>query len=195
VNLTRAAQRILGRNLTLEDVLPTRMPVYVNSVAYLFGATALMSFVVIVLSGIGLTLGGPTWWHTNRVGCFFNALHFWSVQLFFLGMILHLTTKYFIAGWRDGRRLTWMVGAVLLATGVFTGLTGFLLQTNWDSQWISTQAKDAMNAAGIGAVFNTMDTGQILTLHIVALPLAVAAFIGLHLLLIRRDSPVRPFED
>ncbi len=195
MNLTRSVQRYLRLDLTLEDALPTRMPVYVNSVAYLFGAATLMALVVIIVSGLFLALGGPFWYHTNSVGRFANAVHFWSVQLFFLGMILHFTTKFFLGAWRDGRWLTWMVGALLLGLGIFTGLTGFLLQSNWDSQWIGTQAKDAMNAAGIGAFFNTMNTGQVLTLHVAALPAALLLFLSLHIFLIRRDSPVRPYED
>ena len=195
MNLTTRAQRYLRLDLTIEDALPTRMPVYVNSVAYLFGAATMMALAMIVASGLALALGGPTWYHTNRVGHFFNSVHFWSVQLFFLAMILHFITKFFLGAWRDGRWLTWMVGALMLGIGVFTGLTGFLLQSSWDSQWIATQAKDAMNAAGIGAVFNTMDAGQVLTLHVAALPVALLAFLALHIFLIRRDSPVRPYED
>ena len=52
-----------------------------------------------------------------------------------------------------------------------------------------------MNAAGIGAFFNTMNTGQVLTLHVAALPLGIAVLLGLHIFLIRRDSPVRPYDD
>src|SRR5665811_178499 len=195
MNLTRRAKRYLRLDFTLEDALPTRMPVYVNSVVYLFGATALMALAWMVISGVVLTLGGPSWYHANAVGRFANAVHFWSVQLFFFGLILHFITKFFLGAWRDRRWLTWVVGLLLLGAGVFTGLTGFLLQTNWDSQWIATQAKDAMNAAGIGAFFNTMDTGQVLTLHVAALPLGIAAVLGLHIFLIRRDSPVRPYDD
>ena len=73
-----------------------------------------------------------------------------------------------------------------------TALTGFLSQTNWDAQWIAVQSKDAMNATGVGAFFNTMNTGQVLTIHIVVLPLVVVTLVGIHLLLIRRDSPVKP---
>ena len=73
-----------------------------------------------------------------------------------------------------------------------TALTGFLSQTNWDAQWIAVQAKDAMNAIGVGAFFNTMNTGQVLTIHMVLLPLVVVTLVGLHLFLIRRDSPVKP---
>ena len=181
--------------MTVEDALPTRMPVYVNSIAYLFGATALMSFVLLIVSGVLLALGGPFWYHTNSVGRFFDYIHFWGVQIFFAALFAHLATKFFLGAWRDGRWATWMVGSLLLATAIFTGLTGYLLQTNWDSQWIATQAKDAMNAAGIGALFNTMNTGQVLMLHTVVMPLVVAAIIGLHLFLVRRDSPVRPYDD
>jgi ubiquinol-cytochrome c reductase cytochrome b subunit len=75
-----------------------------------------------------------------------------------------------------------------------TEMTGFLSQTNWDSQWIAVQAKDAMNAIGVGAFFNTMNTGQVLTLHVGVLPLAVMMMVGLHLVLVRHDSPVKPIE-
>jgi ubiquinol-cytochrome c reductase cytochrome b subunit len=195
MNLTTGAQRALRRTLTLEDALPTRMPVYVNSIAYLFGATALMAFLMLILSGVLLALGGPFWYHTNSVGRFIDYTHFWSVQVFFAGIFAHLATKFFMGAWRGGRWTTWAVGSLLLAAAIFTGLTGYLLQTNWDSQWIATQAKDAMNASGVGAVFNTMNTGQVLMLHAIVLPLVVAAAIGVHLLLVRHDSPVRPYDD
>jgi ubiquinol-cytochrome c reductase cytochrome b subunit len=195
MNLTTGAQRALRRTLTLEDALPTRMPVYVNSIAYLFGATALMAFVMLIISGVLLALGGPFWYHTNSVGRFIDYTHFWSVQVFFAGLFAHLATKFFMGAWRGGRWATWVVGSLLLAAAIFTGLTGYLLQTNWDSQWIATQAKDAMNAAGVGAVFNTMNTGQVLMLHAIVLPLVLAAIIGVHLLLVRHDSPVRPYDD
>src|SRR5450830_1712599 len=161
MNLTHRAKRYLRLDFTLEDALPTRMPVYVNSVVYLFGATALMALAWIVISGVVLTLGGPSWYHTNAVGRFANAVHFWSVQLFFVGLVLHFVTKFFLGAWRDGRWLTWVVGGLLLGLGVF----------------------------------NTMNTGQVLTLHVAALPLAIAALLGLHIFLIRRDSPVRPYDD
>ena len=192
MNLTSATRRFLGRNLTLEDALPTRMPVYVSSVAYLFGAGALMGFALLVITGIIMCLFGPTWYHFSRAGHFVNSMHFWSTQIFFLCLVLHLVTKFLKAAWRDKRWSTWAWGLFSLAVVIFTGLTGFLLQTSWDSQWIAVQAKDAMNAMGIGAFFNTLNTGQVLTLHVAVLPLVAVIFIGIHLLLVRRDGPVKP---
>ena len=194
MNITRQAQKFLEDNLPLKDMLPTQMPVYVNSVAYLFGVSALSGLMLLVVSGIVLAGFGPTWYHSSPIGHFFNSLHFWSVQIFFGSVIMHLIAKYFMAAWRNGRWFTWFVGALAFGIGMFTGLTGFLSQTNWDAQWIAVQSKDAMNALGIGAIFNPMNMGQVLTLHVIVLPLVVLVLVGIHLFLIRRDSPVRPIE-
>jgi quinol-cytochrome oxidoreductase complex cytochrome b subunit len=194
MNMTRRAQRLLTDNLSLEDALPTQMAVYVNSIVYLFGVTALSALVSLIVTGVVMSLFGPGWYHESRVGHFVNSLHFWGVQVFFGALVLHVASKYLMAAWRDGRWKTWMVGALAFGVAVFTGLTGFLLQTNWDSQWIAVQAKDAMNALGVGAFFNTMDTGQVLTLHVVALPLLLVALVGAHIFFIRREGPVKPLE-
>lgn len=195
MNVTRRAQRLLRENLSLEDALPTQMPIYVSSVAYLFGVSALSALALLFLTGTVLAVFGPLWYHTSVAGRFVNSLHFWSVQLFFFAVVLHLATKYLIAGWRDRRWATWMAGMLIFGAAVFAGLTGYLSQTNWDSQWIAVQGKDAMNALGVGAFFNTMDTSQVLTLHVIVLPVALAALVGLHLFLMRRDSPVRPISE
>jgi quinol-cytochrome oxidoreductase complex cytochrome b subunit len=192
MNITKETQDFLKNNLTLDDALPTEMPAYVNSVAYLFGVSALSALVLLILTGTVMSLFGPDWYHTSSVGHFVNSLHFWSVQAMFSMIVLHLISHFFMAAWRDGRWKTWMVGLLTFGVSVFAGLTGFLLQTNWDSQWIAVQAKDFMNSMGIGAFFNPMNTGQVLTLHIVVLPLTIVAFVGLHLFLIRSKSPVKP---
>ena len=49
-----------------------------------------------------------------------------------------------------------------------------------------------MNALGVGAFFNPLDTGQVLTMHVSILPLLVVILVGVHLFLVRRDSPVKP---
>ena len=192
MNLTESAQRCLQDNLPLDDLLPTRMPTYVNSLSYLFGASALSALGVLVLTGVLLSLFGPEWYHGSRVGRFVNACHFWGVQGFFGALLMHLLTKFLMAAWRDGRWRTWAVGALTFGVAMVTGLTGFLLQGNWDAQWIAVQAKDAVNALGAGALFNPLNTGQVLTLHVVVLPLVVVGLVGLHLYCIRRDGPVKP---
>jgi hypothetical protein len=124
-------------------------------------------------AAVVLAFFGPQWWHQSGVGRFVNSLHLWSVQVFFVFMVLHLWGQYFMAGWRDGRAKTWMVGVVIFAFSIVAAFTGFISQQNFDGQWIAVNAKDATNAAGIGSFFNVLNFGQMYGLHIVLLPMLV----------------------
>jgi ubiquinol-cytochrome c reductase cytochrome b subunit len=172
--------------------LPDRQPAYVASWIYVFGVACLASLFVVIGSGLVLTFGGITWWHTSSVGHFFNSMHLWSVELFFATMVIHLWGKFFMAAWRGHRGMTWATGALAFFGSLGTAFTGYLIQTNFDAQWISTQAKDGLNAAGVGAYFNVMNIGQMVLWHVSFLPLVVGVIVGLHLLLVRRRGVVPP---
>ena len=106
----------------------------------------------VLVSGVVLAVKGALWWHTSSVGHFVNSMHLWSVELFFVFMVIHLWGKFFMAAWRGRRALTWITGAVAFLGSIGTAFTGYLSQSNFDAQWISTQAKDGLNSVGIGAV-------------------------------------------
>ena len=107
-------------------------------------------------------------------------------------MVIHLWGKFFMAAWRGNRQLTWITGVVTFLVSVGAALTGYVSQTNFDSQWISTQAKDGMNSLGIGAYFNVLNFGQMLMWHIYLLPIGVVALTGLHVLMVRTKGIVTP---
>src|SRR5579862_5052195 len=176
-----------------EKLLADKQPSYVASWIYVFGVLSLSALAVIILSGTILALKGPGWWHFTGVGHFFNSIHLWSVELFFFCMVVHLWGKYWMAAWRGRRAATWVTGAVAFVVSVATAFTGYAVQSNFDSQWITTQAKDGMNAVGIGSWFNVMDYGQMLLFHVLLLPVAVVALAGLHVLFVRRRGVVPPF--
>jgi ubiquinol-cytochrome c reductase cytochrome b subunit len=77
---------------------------------------------------------------------------------------------------------------------VAAAFTGYLSQQNFDSQWISSEAKDGINGTGAGALWNVLNFGQMLMWHIVLLPIGVAVIAGLHVLLVRKHGIVPPFE-
>ena len=87
-----------------------------------------------------------------------------------------------------------MTGAVAFVVAVPCALTGYVSQQNFDAQWISTQAKDGMNAAGIGSFFNVTNFGQMYSYHVFLLPLAVVALVVAHILLVRKHGIVPPFK-
>lgn len=191
---TRLRHRVEGK-LPPEKMLPDTQPSYVASWIYVFGVATLTSFFVVIGTGCILAIRGPQWWHGSWIGHFVNSLHLWSVEIFFFSMVVHLWGKFFMAAWRGGRALTWISGVVLFLVSITTALTGYVSQSNFDSQWISTQAKDAINSTGGGAYFNLLNSGQMLMWHIVLMPLIGTLLVGLHVILVRIKGVVPPFED
>ena len=177
-----------------DQLLPDKQPIYVASWIYVFGVVTLAAFLVVLVSGGVLAIEGPQWWHTSTLGHFFNSLHLWSVELFLAFMVIHLWGKFWMAAWRGRRAMTWITGSLCFLGSVGTAFTGYLVQTNFDSQWISTQAKDGLNSVGIGAVFNVTNFGQMLMWHIVLLPLVVGVVVVIHILQVRRRGVVPPFD-
>ena len=175
-----------------EKLLPDGQPTYVASWIYVFGVASIASLIVIIGSGTILALKGPAWWHYTGVGHFFNSIHLWAVELFFFVMVVHLWGKYWMSAWRGGRGRVWVTGAITFLVAVPCALTGYVSQQNFDAQWISTQAKDAMNSVGIGAFFNLTNFGQMYSYHILLLPAAVVLLVGVHVLLVRRHGVVPP---
>ena len=135
---------------------------------YVFGVLSLAAFVVVLVSRrrdrarrAGVVA------HLLASVTSSTALHLWSTELFFFFMVVHLWGKFFMAAWRGRRALTWITGAIAFLVSIATAFTGYLTQQNLDSQWIGGQAKDGLNAAGIGAFFNVLNFGQMLLWHVV----------------------------
>ncbi len=189
---TLRVRNTVDRVLPMDHLLPHRQPYYVGSWVYVFGVITIAALVWVVISGVVLSFMGPQWWHASSLGRFFNSLHFWSVQLFFIFMVLHLWGQYFMAGWRSGRAATWMIGVVIFATSILTAFTGYLSQQNFDSQFIAINAKDAMNSAGIGAFFNVLNFGQMYGLHVMLLPITVTFLVVVHIVMVRARGVVKP---
>jgi len=187
-------RRLLERELPYEKLLPEEQPAYVASWIYVFGVLTLAALAMIILSGCFLAFNGPAWYHDSQTGRFVNSLHFWSVQLFFMFMLVHLAGKFFMAAWRGHRALTWIVGMLALVISIGAGLTGYLLQTNLDSQWISFEAKDGLNAVGVGAWFSVTNLGQVMLLHSFLIPAVMALIVLVHILLVRIRGVVPPLD-
>ncbi|HEY8744417.1 MAG TPA: cytochrome b N-terminal domain-containing protein [Chloroflexota bacterium] len=191
---TTAVREFLVKRLPPEHLLPDRQPAYVGSWVYVFGVVATAALVWVIASGVVLAFFGPQWWHEAGVGHFFNSLHLWAVQLFFIFMVLHLWGQYFAAGWRDGRAPTWMVGAVTFLISIVAAFTGYVSQQNFDAQWIAINAKDGINSTGLGSLFNVLNFGQMYGMHVLLIPITITVLVALHLAMVRMRGVVKPIE-
>ena len=186
------AQETWKRRLPYEELFPDRLPFYVSSLVYSFGALTLGSFVMLIVSGLVMVANGPLWWQSSSFGLFMHAVHFWSAQAFFFFLLLHLTSQFFMGSWREGRILTWMVGVLTFGLAVVEAFLGYLSRGDFFSQWNQVQGKDAFNAIGAGAWLNLLNNGQIYGLHISVLPAVLIILVGVHLVLVRSKGLVPP---
>jgi ubiquinol-cytochrome c reductase cytochrome b subunit len=123
--------------------------------SFMLGEIALWSFVVLLLSGIFLTL----WFQPSmaevtyqgsynqlrgiemsqayasslhisfdvRGGLLMRQMHHWSAMLFIASMMIHLLRVFFTGAHRKPRELNWVIGSLLLLLGTLEGFTGYSL--------------------------------------------------------------------
>ncbi len=191
---TNKVRNFFLRILPPGKLLPDRQPAYVSSWIYVFGVATLAALGVLMASGVVLAIGGVNWWHDSPLGHFVNSVHLWSVELFMAFMVIHLWGKFWMAAWRGKRALTWMTGVLAFGVSILECFTGYLSQQNYDSQWIAANGKDAINATGLGSFFNLMNFGQILTWHIIVIPLVLILFVAVHIILVRVRGVSHPIQ-
>jgi quinol-cytochrome oxidoreductase complex cytochrome b subunit len=194
VSWTSRLRDRISHTVPAGQALPDRQPAYVVSAIYVFGVLTLAALVVVLGSGIVLAMGGSGWWHVSSLGHFVNSLHLWSVELFFVFMVIHLWGKFWMAAWRGNRTLTWITGVLAFVISIGTAFTGYLSQSNFDAQWIGAEAKDGINSIGVGGWFNVLNPGQMLLWHVALLPLGVGLITVMHIVLVRRHGVVPPID-
>jgi ubiquinol-cytochrome c reductase cytochrome b subunit len=123
--------------------------------SFMLGEIALWSFVVLLLTGVFLTLWfrpsmGETVYSGSydqlrglemseayastlnisfdvRAGLLMRQMHHWSAMLFIAAMLVHLMRVYFTGAFRKPRELNWVIGCLLLLLGTLEGFTGYSL--------------------------------------------------------------------
>lgn len=191
---TTRLRRSAVKNIQFENLLPDERPVFVASWLYAVTVLTVASLILVLGSGGILAFKGASWYHSSEVGHFVNSLHFWSTEFFFLFLIVHLWGNFWRAAWRGRRFATWVTGSVAFFISIVTAFTGYLVQTNFDSQWIASQSKDAINSVGIGSFLNTLNTGQMLLLHVSLLPVVIIAVVVWHVILVQQHGFVPPID-
>ncbi len=123
--------------------------------SFMLGEIALWSFVVLLLSGVFLTLFyDPSMAEAPyegsysplrgvemsqamistldlsfdvRGGLLMRQMHHWAAMLFVAAMMVHLLRVYFTGAFRKPRELNWVIGSLLLLLGTLEGFTGYSL--------------------------------------------------------------------
>lgn len=123
--------------------------------SFMLGEVALWSFVVLLITGVLLTLwftpsmgelpyngayvplkGVPVSEAYNsalhisfevRGGLLLRQMHHWAAMLFIAAMMIHLLRVFFTGAHRKPREINWVIGSTLLLLGTLEGFTGYSL--------------------------------------------------------------------
>ncbi|WP_370943193.1 cytochrome bc complex cytochrome b subunit [Amycolatopsis sp. cg5] len=137
-----------GMRHQLNKVFPTHW-------SFLLGEIALYSFIILLLSGVYLTLFfDPSMeeviYHGSfqnlqgvamsrafettldisfdvRGGLFVRQLHHWAALIFVASMMVHMFRIFFTGAFRRPREANWVIGGLLLVLGMFEGFFGYSL--------------------------------------------------------------------
>ena len=159
---------------------------------YVFGVATLAALLFVLASGVVLASGLPVVAHVRgrplrqlaaSVECrAVLCLHGDSP----VGQVLHGR----VAG---NRALTWITGAVAFIGSIGTAFTGYLSQSNFDSQWIRPSQRRGQLGWGRRAI-HVLNPAQMLLWHIMLMPLLVGFLVVAHIVLVRRHGVVPPFD-
>ncbi|MCZ7413857.1 MULTISPECIES: cytochrome bc1 complex cytochrome b subunit [unclassified Streptomyces] len=123
--------------------------------SFLLGEIALYSFIIIILTGVYLTLFfKPSMAEVHyegsyvpmqgvlmseafastleisfdvRGGLLVRQIHHWAALIFLVAMFVHMMRVFFTGAFRKPRELNWLFGFLLFVLGMFTGFTGYSL--------------------------------------------------------------------
>ena len=140
------------------------------------------------------------------LGWLVRSVHSWSSTFMIAIVFVHLLGIAFTKAYRKPREATWITGVLLLAASLAFGFTGYLLP--WDelslaATKVGTNLPKALPVIGAWLT-QVMRAGEDVTgdtlsrffiVHVSVLPLAVLAFLGVHLFLVQRHGMSVPLEE
>jgi menaquinol-cytochrome c reductase cytochrome b subunit len=116
---------------------------------------------------------------------------------------MHMGRVFLFGAYKYPRELNWIVGVLILATGLFEGLTGYLLPFDQTAYWATVVAVNINGTAPFvgpylasvlrgGAEIGPDTLARFYSIHMLLVPGALLGLIGLHLYLVVRLGVVSP---
>ena len=142
---------------------------------------------------------------TNEVtlGWLVRGMHKWGASLFIILMFLHMGRTFLFGAYKYPRELNWIIGVLLLVTGMAEGFTGYLLPWDQTAYWATVVGININATAPIagpfiaqflqgGAQIGPDVLAKFYSLHMLVIPGGLMAMIGLHMYLVVRLGVTSP---
>ncbi len=183
--------------------------------AYTLGSATLFAFVSQAVTGVVLAMyyrpdvnGGAyesIRYITDDVflGQFVRSMHKWGASVMIILIFLHMARVFFYGAYKYPRELTWIIGVVLMILTLVMGFTGYLLPFDQRAYWATIVGVN-INGTGPfvgpflsdflrgGPEFGATTLSRFYAIHMLIVPGAIAALIGIHLYLVSKLGITAP---
>jgi quinol-cytochrome oxidoreductase complex cytochrome b subunit len=142
---------------------------------------------------------------TNELtlGWLVRGMHRWGASVFIILMFFHMARVFLFGAYKYPRELNWIIGVLLLAMGMLEGFTGYLLPWDQTAYWATVVGINLNATAPFlgpflaqflsgGAEIGSDTLSKFYSLHMLVIPGAMFALIGLHLYLVIRLGVTSP---
>jgi quinol---cytochrome c reductase cytochrome b subunit, bacillus type len=136
-------------------------------------------------------------------GWLVRGMHKWGASVFIILLFMHMGRVFLFGAYKYPRELNWIVGVLLLASGLGEGFTGYLLPWDQTSYWATVVGININGTAPFlgpflaqflngGSAINADTLPRFYSIHMLLIPGALFALIGLHLYLVVRLGVTSP---
>jgi quinol-cytochrome oxidoreductase complex cytochrome b subunit len=130
-------------------------------------------------------------------------MHRWGASVFIILLFMHMGRVFLFGAYKYPRELNWIVGVLLLLMGMLEGFTGYLLPWDQTSYWATVVGVNLNGTAPFlgpflaqflngGTYINADTLSRFYSIHMLLIPGAIFALIGLHLYLVIRLGVTSP---
>ena len=137
------------------------------------------------------------------LGQFVRGMHRWGASVMVVLIFLHMGRTFFFGAYKYPRELNWIIGVVLLILTMLMGFSGYLLPFDQRSFWATVVASNITGTGPIlgpyladflrgGAEFGATTISRFYSIHMLLIPVLIAALIGAHLYLVAKLGTTAP---
>jgi quinol-cytochrome oxidoreductase complex cytochrome b subunit len=130
-------------------------------------------------------------------------MHKWGASVFIILMFLHMGRVFLFGAYKYPRELNWIIGVLLLASGLAEGFTGYLLPWDQTAYWATVVGINLKGTAPFlgpfiaqflqgGTYINANTISRFYSIHMLILPATIGGLIALHLYLVIRLGVTSP---